>query len=478
MADSQERDIMRMMDEFRMKALEKSESSIRSYHKAIASFASFVGTYFRVSDFPSESFLADWFLHMRIQGLTEKTALLYFDVIAALYRETEDNPNDNAYNVFRSVKSRIKSREKSSSFYGLNAQTLQRVRDITKNAPYLHGKTSVASDILLFSLLNRGMAVMDAAKLKTVDVASGDMEIDALVKRQSSPRRKYLFDLNQSRLTDKKLKVHVEVLIADFLSLRNIPLIQSVDNTIKAIWAYAALNCGISGSEVLSILGSAPYGITELGLCIPAEIDETKKRALAKTVIAPFVDNPLRWYAMKLRPRVNYDDVIGRIANLDDKINRPEFFYPYDEITKRVGKKLVHGKQPVIKDVVFFKLRVTDIFPLFCKIGDIAWCYTTTGKPGGDYAAIPQRSFEHFQETIGHFTPDYEIAAIGGFEPAEGETVVVLNGLLTNQEFDIEKIENRENAIFQLHMTGNNGIQWRTKAKRHQLKPALHRAAE
>lgn len=173
---------------------------------------------------------------------------------------------------------------------------------------------------------------------------------------------------------------------------------------------------------------------------------------------------------MKLRARVTYQEMQDHVRKYYDDKCPFEFFYPYDEIKKRIGKKLVTESVPVIKDIVFFRARVTDIFPLFCKIGDIAWCYTTTGKPGGDYAAIPRHQFERFQETIGQFTSDYEVAPIGGFEPEEGERVVVLSGLLADREFDISKIEDGDNTVFQLRMIGDNGIQWRTRARKHQLK--------
>ena len=54
--------------------------------------------------------------------------------------------------------------------------------------------------------------------------------------------------------------------------------------------------------------------------------------------------------------------------------------------------------------------------------------------------------------------------------PEEGERVVVLSGLLADREFDVSKIEDGDNTVFQLRMIGDNGIQWRTRARKHQLK--------
>ncbi len=300
------------------------------------------------------------------------------------------------------------------------------------------------------------------------------MESDAvsvIVKRNYDSNRKYLFPLEQSRLTPKQLAENVEYKVRGLLVANNIPIVRSVDKTIRLIWAYAALKCGIPGSEIVSLMDSAIDGIPEMSLCIKADVSHERSAALTEPVNTLFSNNPLRWYAMKLRRRVDFEEVEERTKNLDDHMLCPEFFYPLDEICKRVGKKIIKDKQPVIRDIVFFKLRVTDIFPLFCKIGDLAWCYTTTGKPGGDYAPIPQNSFNRFQETIGHFTPEYEIAPIGGFDPKEGESVVIINGPLANYEFEVEKTKDVDHVIFQLNMIGDNGFQWRTSAKKRQLEP-------
>lgn len=293
-----------------------------------------------------------------------------------------------------------------------------------------------------------------------------------LVERNASPTRKYLFPLDQSKLTPKQLAESVENKMRSRFVGFNIPIIQSVDNTIRLIWAFAAMKCGIPGSEIVALMGSAitTEGIPEMSLCVEANISQERREALTETVSTLLSNNPPRWYAMKLRSRVEFEDVEQRSQRFDVSALQPEFFYPLEEICKRVGKKIIKDKQPVIRDIVFFKLRATDIFPLFCKIGDLAWCYTTTGKPGGDYAPIPKSSFERFQETIGHFTPEYEIAPIGGFEPKEGESVVIINGPLANYEFEVEKAKDTDHVIYQLNMIGDNGFQWRTSAQKRQIK--------
>lgn len=466
MPDFESTYVTQLLSELRMGIVGKSKLSQPSYLKAVKNLEAFLRTYFNADSFPKESTLADWMVFMRQQGLSPKTALHYYDKVSSLYNKTSCAIASSTFQTFKEI---IKE-QIESSVDNFNNDLLNKVQRITKAASSQSNELSLATDILLYSLIYRGMPVADIAKLKTANVDRTDTEVAEIVRRQASPARKYLFDLNQSRLTARQLNAAVENKILNLFQHYDIPIAHSIDNTIKSIIAQCAIRCGMSGSEVLAILGKAPLEMTLLSSCSKAELEEATTTALYSTVKSWFFDNPRRWYPMKLRARVTYQEMQDHVRKYYDDKCPFEFFYPYDEIKKRIGKKLVTESVPVIKDIVFFRARVTDIFPLFCKIGDIAWCYTTTGKPGGDYAAIPRHQFERFQETIGQFTSDYEVAPIGGFEPEEGERVVVLSGLLADREFDVSKIEDGDNTVFQLRMIGDNGIQWRTRARKYQLK--------
>lgn len=463
------------MEKFRSVAAGKTDSTRKSYDKAINCLGTFLGTYTYSSDFPSEQTLADWFLNMRTRGIRIKTALLYLDIASALFNATVGGTGNDKTKVFGQFKENVIGKQNEFKDFPIGDAAFKRILTITKSASSHPDMTQCAADMLLYSLLNRAMPLSEVAKVKVaeIDADNASDAVSVIVRRNATSNRKYLFSLDQSRLTPKQLTESAERLVRGLFIANNIPVVQSVDNTIRLIWVYAALKCGIPGSEIAAIVGSNVTGFLELSLCKEAEISPERKSALTNTVNSLFSDNPLRWYAMKLRRHVDFGDVEQRVKDLDRHILRPELFYPLDEICKRVGKKIVKDKQPVIRDIVFFRHRVTDIFPLFCKIGDLAWCYTTTGKPGGDYAPIPKSSFERFQETIGHFTPEYEVAPIGGFEPGEGETVVIVNGPLASYEFEVDKAKaDADNVIFQLNMIGDNGFQWRTSAKKRQLEPA------
>ncbi|MDE5870895.1 MAG: hypothetical protein K2H22_02965 [Muribaculaceae bacterium] len=141
-----------------------------------------------------------------------------------------------------------------------------------------------------------------------------------------------------------------------------------------------------------------------------------------------FLENPPRWYAMSLRPGVRFTQVCRRIQLLaaahtepkapilraslantarsaDTSLSDIRLFYPCEEIARAIGKKVVIRERPFIHSVVFFRARITDIGRLFAKIGDLAWCYRQSARPGAPYADISERQFKLFQQTIAQFTP-------------------------------------------------------------------------
>jgi len=459
-----------LLESFRVRAAEMAEKSRPTYMQAIASLKAFLNTIDNDTPFPSVTIIADWFAHMYLHGMTVRTGMMYFDAISALYGDAVRNGKAVNSDAFRTCKARIKELNLRSDSRPINDEVFGRVLNMTKTADRQTGDVAVATDILMFSLLNRCMPLMEIAGMKTDSICGLSQESAEIAERRSVPRRKYVFGLRQSERTPLQLRRHMEGLLEMLFRLRGIPISGSPADTIESMWAYAALRCGTTGSDIVAALGHAPEGIPVLSLCSGKEISEDRRDDLTVTVASVFVNNPMQWFAMRLRPKVKFTDVTARFSQLQEELQTPELFYPYDEIARRTGRKIVFEKKPVISDVVFFRSRITDILPMFCRIGDLAWCYTTTGHPGGNYAAIPNKAFMNFQNTIGHFSPDYEIAPLGGLQLHEGEKVTVVGGLFNGKDAEIESIDCFRGNVYRLHILADNGIEWRISADSRQLR--------
>ena len=340
-------------------------------------------------------------------------------------------------------------------------------------------------------------------------------------------RRKYIFPLNQSERTPAQLKKHIFKITNALFRRTRLPQATDPNRTVEALWAYAALRAGVPASTIVAHLGHAPLGLPVLKLCISSvfspQSSETAQDAgnnppipreapilrsrycetdTFRSIGSVFLDNPPLWYAMSLRPGVRFTQVCRRIQLLskphtaasaantpycaaDTSFSSIELFYPCEEIARAIGKKIVIKQRPFIHSVVFFRAKLTDIGPLFARIGDLAWCYRQSARPGAPYAEITQRQFQLFQQTIAHFTPDYEVAPTGELELKKDDRIQIVGGLFAGHEATFEGIVNGKAVsnrleptnsnhslkdtpqsadaptVYRLNIIGDNGIEWR-----------------
>ncbi len=171
---------------------------------------------------------------------------------------------------------------------------------------------------------------------------------------------------------------------------------------------------------------------------------------------------------------------MSRIDSLGDSCRRPEVFYPFEEICRRVGKKILRLKKPIINNVVFFRSRMTDVYPLFLNIGDLAWCFTSSRGKDSSYAIIPDVAMSEFMTAIGGFNPEYEVGEIGSIDIKEGDEVILLGSLFGEREVTLtsfsSKTDTRGRTIYRIAFFSNDadgsGLEWCVDVRPSQIKKA------
>lgn len=430
--------------------------------RALQSFVS----YCTGKNFPEQSdfftITADWIVGLQLGGVALGTVTRYVKGLSGYYTKAVKEGLAPPTEAFKSIMDKLKQHGEEMWTGSVTRQDFDAFLALTRQTGLRPREENMAEDLVLFSLINGQMPLYDVAMLKVDDMRALDRDSLDIVNRYREPARKYVFPLRQSMLTRRQLNDAVNRLVTDRLQKRNIRCFSSANETLKSYWGYAALRSGVSPHVLVSILGIPPGGLSVLSLFPEGQCDEVNRSETNASVAGVFLSNPLKWYAMRLRTRVSFADLKLRFAQLKDEIPTPEIFYPYEEISRRTGKKLVVEQKPVIGNIVFFRARVTDILPLFYRIGDLAWCYKYTNEQGSAYAAIPQASFVQFQQAIGRFTRDYEVAPIGELTPQVNDRVVVIGGPFQGINAVIQNIDtSKENIIYRLHFIGDNGIDYR-----------------
>ena len=485
------------------------------------------------------AYLSDWLVGLWLLSTPFSTASLYLDIISALYGSAVKAGQLPPTEIFTLIKTDLKTLGPDGWKKGIDEEIFTRALRLTKNAAHLVADDAIAADLVILSLTG-GLTPLDRlALLKREDLVgthgscvrrksfTSDEVLSLIITNipRGNGRRRYLFPLRQSERTPKQLSAHISRIVNALFKRARLPQATDAFQTVEALWAYAALRTGIPASAIVGYLGHAPLGLPVLKLCNISTLREapilrsryceadTAKPTLRsryceadtfRSIGSVFLDNPPAWYAMSLRPGVRFTQVCRRIQLLskpntaqrahtepsapilraplvDTPFSSLQLFYPCEEIARAIGKKIVIKQRPFIHSVVFFKAKLTDIGPLFACIGDLAWCYKETARPGAPYAHISQQQFELFQRTIARFTPDYEVASTGELQLKKNDRVEIVGGLFAGHEATFEGLEaprppeggasepestpssggRGASTVYRLNIIGDNGIEWR-----------------
>lgn len=499
---------------FESAALAKSPSSSKSYLKALRSLQTFLRS--RDLSLSDEENYGEWLINLWRNGTTYATVRLYLDIVASLTAEaaTQGLLSERVSKEVSRLRTSLREAGENIWTRPVSTVRLTNLIRLLRTAARLTADYSKATDLLLLTILIPGKdaATVTVAEAKEAAAqAEGDTadEIEAIIARQSNPRRKFLFDLNQSRQTPRQLTRETQRLLTNLAIARDIPDLGSVQETADTVRVLVALDAGISTRDTLNAIDNRPASLPVLDLLnkggdkgedgeeteVESQTGRLDRRGFDTVVATTLLTNPLRWFAMRMRPGVTLDSLQDRLDMLGDRVTTPtEYFYPHEEIAKRTGRKLVFRQRPFINDVVFIRSRRTDLGPLFAGIGDMAWCYTMSGRPGSPYAAIPQAEFTRFQTTIGRFTSDTDLHPLDTLTPLPGEPVIFLSGPFRGKEATLESTQtlpppkeeetketNKETAtkeatqpatiLYRLRIIGDNGLEWRVTADSREVRP-------
>ena len=469
-----------------------SEATASAYLKAIRS----AQPYLLDMKSPAVCDIADWIVAIMRSGITLKTAAYYLDNIASLHNAAVREGLAPSSDAFKTVKARLRAVSSSrNATCGIedSETVLSRLRSLIRHSGRQTGDTSLFTDLFILALLDPSRGLFKTAMLVKDDVELLPEESQEIARRHLSTRRKYIFPLLQSASTPRQLLMQVEENVVSILRQRGLPVYGGASATIETLWALAAMECGFKASEVVATLGHVPAPLPLLSLADAASMPDYKKGAIIESTAISLIDDPLQWHVMHLRQGVRMDSVKRRLEIFKDELTAPDIYYPCEEIARKIGKKLVYKEKPLISDVAFFRCRETDIYPLFQRIGDLAWCYREESAPGRPYSVVPDSAMMTFMQTVGILMPGMEVYPIGEIPLTENDVVSILGGPFIGKEATVESLlqnaqqtadngqqktdngklttDNVIPTIVRLRITADNGIEWRVNLPPHLLRP-------
>jgi hypothetical protein len=450
-----------ILDFFRSRIERLTGTSAKEYAKAFAYLDSFLSGSDDSFVSPTEKLIEDWSIVLLSSGMTQSTIIQYIGVVSALYSAAAAEGLVRPTDVFKTVKAKIKKDDFLTSVRLLSEEQYMKMHNLAIASPKLPENVAMYVDIFVLSILTGCKPPIDVAMYKKSDVTAQPPQIATILERHCGPRRQFVFNLGQSTKTPVQLEQHLYGKITSVLLSNGINIINSVEETARGFWAFAAMKCGISPSDIFNVLGKLPAAMPDRSMRASSARISGDRNSIINAVSETFLYNPFNWYAMKLRPRVKISDVEKRMHEVDVDLHPAELFYPWLAISRKIKNKKQTVRQPIIPDIIFFKSRMTDVRPLFLKLGDLAWCYRKSA--GGEYSVISRAEMEQFQRTIGKFTSDYEVGPIGSITPRPGDTIKIIGGLFSGTKGELVKIMEHpeKGTIYRLRIIDDRGIEWR-----------------
>lgn len=434
-------------------------------YKAIVSYSGAVGKH---PDYPVEDQLRIWIAALIDKGLSQSTRKRYVEKLGAIYKDfsrskSNQGPVEKDENPFCLVRP---LRDLEVNVCSKNIYEQAKRLETVFSRVVEDAKDTPALAVFLYMLFNASSDIEKAISLRTDEYSPLFPQLNEILDPASfHHRRRYVFSLRQTRKRMPQLARETLAEINAYLSSLHIKFDCPFSPiTILSLWAFKARECGVSLSDVKSVLPTIPKEYGYLEYVNGSSLSEARITAIKKDVAEAFFPTAHRWYAMKLRRDTQFDDVRNLIdTELPQCSPKVSYFYPMHTIARKVGRKVVKEKSPLIRDILFLETEqsLVDKIDRIARHGGYGWIFRLTGRPGSDFSIIDRRAMRAFQLAAGEFTSDMKVELTQCSPVGIGRKVRIVGGAFagyTGVVYDIKDSAGEEFHQIYIRLSEEYGI--------------------
>lgn len=442
----------------------ENRKTLASSRQALDSFSRFIGgAEIGFADF-NRHLIGEWTAYLLFNGYSLKTASYYIKRLASLYGKAVAEGMAEPSGAFAEIQARLNAPE-SARFDGtIDKDSSLKLLKLYRTPYSGDPLRQLARDMLLFAVFNGGLSFEELLMYTKDGYTGNNPHITEIVSRYAKPKNKFLFPLDRHSKNTRQLVKTVENLIRTALSGINAKVSPSPSDTPLNLWCAAAMNCGFPAADIAACVQPRNGASALTAFVEPSDADSGQLSLIRDKVIEVVAHNPVNWYVMRFRRKVTRDMVDKRLK--ERGINLTDIYYPMEEIIRKVGKRNVFEKRPVISWLMFFQTRVTELNNIFHNIGDLAWGYRRSREVNSPYAAISPKEIYALQTAIGTFSADTQLHEEGDLELHPGDRIVVIGGLLKGRPATYESSMNAKDkdagskTIYRILLDGGQYRDW------------------
>lgn len=408
-------------------------------YKAISSFLSAIKGHEELS---MQDSLTVWICNMIDCGLAVTSRKRYVEKIHSLYKEYSDGNEAEAI-ALNDIKD-LCALDTPANAKLLRAELtkIENIFDIIMTDAA--SKPELA--VFLYMLFNASSDIEKAISLTVDEYVQEYHQLDNIINPiDFHHRRKYVFELEQSRKRMPQLVREVTNALDFYFRVKNIKFPEGfTQKTILSLWMAKARKCGVKLADLRQMVDIIPGEYEYLRFIKGSRLTKEEVKSIKHRVAESFAPSGKRWYAIKLRRGVDYDMFAEYIKTVctgyyDDRL----LFYPQQEIARRVEKKIVTTSKPVIPDVVFTYVNPRHVREMdaLIKSERLGYVFRFTTDADSDFSVIDTRSMTGFQNMIGIFTPDIKVELTEESPVGLGREVIITGGVMSGYEGTIYDIK-------------------------------------
>ena len=370
----------------------------------------------------------------------------YLRQLQRFYRDAARAALIHSTDIFRTLLSAPTTAEPTSD--GATAKSALAILRSIALSTTLPPRQQAAADILLLGLLAGGLPPGEAAQLRR-DAPGMDLPLARAIRQRhrESPQQLYAVPLDQWRRRPAAVAREVEALLQPLLAGQGYA--GPLNDVAARAWVEAAAIGGYTDPQIRASVHHTPAAYAHLDFVEPAQLTEADRTAMAAAVATAVIDYTEQWHVITLRPipagakgkqpRTGRERSAEQISKALAASQIATTFYPYEELVKRMGKKLQKYSRPYIAGFMFFKSSepaIPAIQPLIKQWGSVM---RGPDRQSPAYAVVPRTQMEQFQRTIGLFSPDAEVT-VEEVEPLRPGDRIGIRGFEGTGIYEIEEI--------------------------------------
>lgn len=391
----------------------------------------------------TESVIKSW-VDALLPRLTMTTILRYIESLGRINKHAIRLGYIADNDIFDNIREYIEGLS-NEGFDKISQRLIGVVQTLTRVHRTDSPSVGYAIDVYLYSFYHAGLDIEKVIELQDDSQLCQMPQTAAIKAKYQEPRRKYVFPLNQWKTTTKQIRLSIEKSFRLYLRRNDMRVGEkSNEDFITSAWVAAAKACGISNADICAccpqISGKPKLKGVKPSVLTQEQIDDIKRR-----VANVIVDMVPHWYAIRFAGK----DTLVRESVKEVCDDAPyKFYYPIEEIYKKVNKKRVVESRPTIRNIIFIQTTANAISRIeSAKIEPRTFhVLRNQARQNRSFAIIPNSEMRTFSMLVSNGLDILGEEELQNMEIIEGSYVEIVEGPNKGFRGKVYKIRNKDNS--------------------------------